>query len=109
MTKVQTRVCLIALTLLSALTVQAIWQGGLASLWIQNLNHAAGRQIFLDLVIALSLFCTWMWRDARRLGRSPWFWTLFTLAVGSFGPLLYLLSRAPASVAAHNTNASTTA
>lgn len=97
MTRRQTQTCWIALTLLSALTLQAIWQGGLTSLWIQNLNHPAGRQIFLDLAIALSLFCVWMWRDARRLGRSPWFWTLFTFVVGSFGPLLYLLSRtAPA-------------
>lgn len=96
MTTSQTRACLIALVLLSALTAQAIWQGGLLSLWIQNLNHAAGRQIFLDLTIALSMFCVWMWRDAKRLGRSPWFWALFTFAVGSFGPLLYLLTRASA-------------
>jgi len=46
-----------------------------------------------DLVIALSVFLVWMWRDARAIGRNPWPWLVMTLAIGSFGPLLYLLTR----------------
>jgi hypothetical protein len=35
----------------------------------------------------------WIWRDATAQGRNPWPWILATLALGSFGPLLYLLTR----------------
>jgi hypothetical protein len=59
------------------------------------LQNTAGMQVLADLVIALLLFCVWMWRDARASGRRPWPWLLLTLATGSFGPLLYLLTRRP--------------
>ncbi|MGQ0709112.1 MAG: DUF2834 domain-containing protein [Rhodoferax sp.] len=77
----------------SALTLYVLAQIGLWNVWAHNLNHPAGWQIFADLGIALGLFCTWMWRDARTQGRNPWLWTAFVFAVGSFGPLLYLLTR----------------
>lgn len=77
----------------SALTLWVIAQVGFWNLWVYNLNHPAGVQVFTDLGIALGLFCVWMWRDARTLQRSWWAWMIFTFAVGSFGPLLYLLTR----------------
>lgn len=46
-----------------------------------------------DLVIALVLVMGWMWRDAKASGRGIWPWIAITLAFGSFGPLLYLLTR----------------
>ena len=45
----------------------------------------------VDLVIALSWICTWMWRDARKNGRSPLGYVALTVALGSIGPLLYVL------------------
>jgi hypothetical protein len=38
----------------------------------------------------------WMWCDATAQGRNPWPWTL---ALGSFGPLLHLLTRPQAGPA----------
>ena len=46
-----------------------------------------------DLVIALMLVMVWMWRDAKATGRAIWPWIVATLILGSFGPLVYLLTR----------------
>lgn len=51
----------------------------------------------MDLVIALGLVLVWLVQDARAQGRNPWPWVAITLATGSFGPLLYLLTRRPAA------------
>ncbi len=85
------------LALFSALTLYALAEVGLWNLFVHNLNHPAGMQIFADLGIALGLFCGWMWRDARSQERNPWLWTLFVFTVGSFGPLLYLITRKQAT------------
>lgn len=77
----------------AALSTWCVGQVGLLALFTDNLSHPAGIQVFVDLVIALSLVMGWMWRDARAHGRHPLPWVLATLALGSFGPLLYLLTR----------------
>lgn len=77
----------------SVLSAAALWQHGYWGLFAGQLEDLAGMQVLADLVIALTLFLGWLWRDARRRGRNPWPWTVLTLAAGSFGPLLYLLSQ----------------
>lgn len=86
---------LLALTLVAfgALTAAALWHHGLVGIFTPLFQSLAGAQVLVDLVIALTLFLVWMWRDAARTGRNPWPWLLLTLATGSFGPLLYLLTR----------------
>lgn len=75
-----------------ALTVAAVLQHGYVGLFQHQLQNLAGMQVLADLGIALLLVLAWLWRDAQQSGRNPWPWIVLTLAAGSFGPLLYLLS-----------------
>ncbi len=56
--------------------------------------------VFSDLLIALSLVMVWMWNDARARGATLWPYLVLTLALGSIGPLLYLIRRESAHKAA---------
>ena len=76
----------------STLSAVALWRHGYWGIIEPHFQSFGGAQVFIDLVIALSLFMVWMWRDARSAGRNPWPWIGLTLAAGSIGPLLYLLS-----------------
>ncbi len=82
--------------LFGALSAVALWQHGYVAIFAMQFQNAATAQVLADLVIALSLVMGWLWRDARRSGRSPWPWLVATVAFGSFGPLIYILSRRPA-------------
>lgn len=73
------------------LTTVAVMQHGYAGIFTQQFQNYAGVQVFFDLVIALTLFLVWMWKDARAAGRNPFPWLLLTLATGSIGALVYLL------------------
>lgn len=77
----------------SALTAVALVHHGLWGLFEPLFQTWGAAQVGADLVIALSLFLVWMWGDARRRGRRRLPWLLLTLAAGSFGPLLYLLTQ----------------
>jgi len=83
----------ITLVLFGALTAAALWQHGYWGIFEPHLQSFGGAQVFVDLVIALTLFLAWMWNDAKATGRNPWPWIAVTLTLGSFGPLLYLLTR----------------
>jgi hypothetical protein len=50
-------------------------------------------------MIALTMVLVWMWRDARARGVSPLPYVLITLALGSVGPLLYLIRTASSAPA----------
>ncbi|MCG8617510.1 MAG: hypothetical protein MI802_14925 [Desulfobacterales bacterium] len=76
---------------LAIVTALALVNDGLWNLLVYNFMNWGEFQVFFDLVIALGLFLVWMWRDATSSGRNPWPWVLFTLTMGSFGPLVYLI------------------
>ncbi len=73
------------------LTIMAVWQHGYLGIFTQQFQNYAGVQVFVDLVIALTLFLIWLWNDAKAAGRNPIPWVLLTLATGSIGALIYLL------------------
>jgi hypothetical protein len=77
----------------SLLSVAALLEHGYLGLFEPALQSLAAAQVLVDLVIALGLFLVWMWRDAAKSGRNPWPWLFLTVATGSFGPLLYLLTQ----------------
>ncbi len=85
----------VTLFLFGVLSAAALWQHGYWGIIAPHFQSLGAAQVFADLVIALVLVMTWMWRDAKAAGRNPWPWIVATLAVGSFGPLVYLLVRRP--------------
>lgn len=88
------KIVLLVVTLLfSILTALAVWQNGVRGIFEHQFKNFGGIQVWVDLVIALTIFMVWMWRDAKATNRNPWPWIIITLAAGSFGPLLYLLFR----------------
>ena len=49
--------------------------------------------MLIDLFIAVGIGMYWMWIDGQKTGRNPWLWLVLSVVAGSFGPLLYLLTR----------------
>ena len=89
----QRTIIVTVLVLFGALTAAALWYHGFWGIIAPHFQSFGAGQVFSDLVIALTLVMVWMWQDAKRLGRNPWPWIVATLAAGSFGPLVYLLTR----------------
>lgn len=85
----------LVLILFGSLTGAALWTHGYWGIIEPHFQTFGAGQVFADLVIALGLVMVWMWRDARRIGRNPWPWLVATLLLGSFSPLVYLLTRRP--------------
>lgn len=90
-------VLMIVLAFFGVLSAVALSQHGYWGILEPHFRTFGAAQVFADLVIALSIVMVWMWRDARATGRNPWPWIVVTLALGSFGPLVYLLTRRPAA------------
>jgi hypothetical protein len=76
-----------------ALTAAAVWFHGIWGIFEPHFKSFGGAQVFVDLIIALTLFMVWMWRDAKSSGRNPWLWIILTLLTGSISPLIYLITR----------------
>jgi hypothetical protein len=83
----------ITLILFGALSAAALWYHGYWGIIAPHFQSFGAAQVFVDLVIALVLVMVWMWQDAKASDRNPWPWIVATLALGSFGPLIYLLTR----------------
>ena len=84
-----------------ALNAYAAYQYGYVGVFEMMTANAATIAGFVDLVIALSLIIAWMVRDARARGVSPVPYVLLTLALGSVGPLVYLIRRLATDAPAH--------
>jgi hypothetical protein len=89
----QRGVLMVTLAAFTALSGVALWQHGLWGIVGPLVQTSAGLQVLCDLTIALVLVLQWIRRDAKAHGRAVWPWVILTLALGSFGPLIYLLTR----------------
>jgi hypothetical protein len=95
----------LVLAAFTALSFYAVEVHGYVGFFEAMLSSTAGVVAFVDLVIALSLVTFWMWGDARERALPFWPYACLTLALGSVGPLSYLIhrelrARAPARVTA---------
>ncbi len=89
----QRSLLILILVLFGALSAVAMWQHGYWGIIAPHFKSFGAGQVLADLVIAVTLAMLWMWHDAKATGRNVWPWLIFTLIAGSFGPLLYLLTR----------------
>ena len=78
----------------AALEAYAIETYGYLGFFQALLGSLAGIVTGVDLVIALTMFVIWMSDDAPRNQMSSLPYLFVTLALGSLGPLLYLIRRA---------------
>ena len=83
----------IALTGFLGLTARALSHYSYFEFLEAATANAVVSVMFFDLVISLSLIAIWIYRDARRLGISPWPYIAIGAGSGVAGPLLYLLRR----------------
>jgi len=95
----QRSLIIVILILFGVLSTIALLQQGYWGIVAPHFQSVGAAQVFVDLVIALSLAMAWMWQDAKATGRNPWPWLVATLTLGSFGPLIYLLTRKSAEKA----------
>lgn len=89
------RLTALAATILAfgALTATALWDVGYFGILKPHFETWGGAQVFTDLVILAILACIWMIADARHRHLPAWPFIALTLVAGSFGPLLYLVTR----------------
>jgi len=81
------------LVLFTALSFYAVEVHGYLRFFEALCSTTAGVVALVDLVISLSLVVLWMGSDARERGLPVWPYLLLTLALGSVGPLSYLIHR----------------
>jgi hypothetical protein len=81
----------LVLAAFGAFSVYAMVQVGYFGIFQAGMASVGAWQILLDLLIMAAVAMMFIWRDARRSGRSFWPFAAITLIAGSFGPLLYLL------------------
>jgi hypothetical protein len=82
-----------ALIVLLAMDAYSVFLYGYIGFFRMALANFAGVTTFVDLAIALVLIIVWMSDDARERHVSPLPFLILTLALGSVGPLLYLIRR----------------
>jgi hypothetical protein len=76
-----------------ALNVWAIAKIGYLEIFAAILDGPGTIVLAVDLLIAIGMVLAWMWVDARKHGLAFLPYLPLTLALGSVGPLLYLIRR----------------
>ncbi len=89
----KTLVLALVLAAFSALSFYAIEVHGYLGFFETLVSSTAGVVVFTDLVISLTLAMLWMRGDANERGLPLLPYVLLTLALGSVGPLAYLIHR----------------
>src|SRR6202048_3735559 len=82
-----------ALIVLLAMDAYSVYLYGFIGFFRMVLANFAGVTAFVDLLIALVLIIFWMGDDDRQRNVSAVPYLVLTLALGSIGPLLYLIRR----------------
>ena len=82
-----------ALIVLLAMDAYSVYLYGYVGFFRMVLANFAGVTAFVDLLIALVLIIVWMGDDARQRNVSAVPYLVLTIALGSIGPLLYLIRR----------------
>jgi hypothetical protein len=82
-----------ALIVLLAMDAYAVYLYGFVGFFRVVLANFGGVTAFVDLLIALILIIVWMSDDARQRNVSALPFVFLTIALGSIGPLLYLIRR----------------
>lgn len=77
----------------AVLTAFSLIDFGVLGIFAEATQNTATLQIFVDLILCALFIIVWLRHDTRRTGRSFPLWAIITLAIGAFGPLLYLLTR----------------
>jgi hypothetical protein len=88
---------ILVLAAFGAFSTYVMWQVGYLGIWQAGMASLGAWQLLLDLGLMSAITLGFLWRDAKRTGRTIWPFALITLAAGSFGPLLYLVLRPAAS------------
>ena len=83
----------VALIVLLAMDGYSVYLYGYIGFFRTILANFGGLTAFVDLAIALILILAWMGSDARERKVSAVPYLILTLALGSVGPLLYLIGR----------------
>jgi protein-S-isoprenylcysteine O-methyltransferase Ste14 len=86
-------ILLVALISFSAYTLVVVADRGYTGFITLAWQEPWGGQMFVDLVIALTLFLGWMLLDARRLEIPTWPYIALIFTTGSIGALAYLVHR----------------
>lgn len=74
-------------------TAYALYHHGYIGFWQEAFSSFATSQVTIDLFIALSIVMVWMFKDAKSRSINPAPFVILTLALGSIGPLCYLVRR----------------
>lgn len=86
-------ILVVILVLFSGFSTLVTLDHGYSGFITLALREPWAMQMLLDLVIAFSLFISWMRRDAATRGLPFWRYAIGTVFLGSIGALAYLVHR----------------